>query len=104
MDVILGKLMQSQIHLWEAAKLFLILSHVESGFLTNEQISDDNMKETSLVAQRIAYKGIQSEGGVLKVDINKKFLSYVQGAHAEYSHVLEGNKKTQTAGKKRKQE
>ena len=54
MDVILGKLMQSQIHLWEAAKLFLILSHVESGFLTNEQISDDNMKETSLVAQRIA--------------------------------------------------
>ena len=108
MDVILGKLMQSQIHLWEAVKLFLIFSHVnahvESGFLTNEQISDDNMKETSLAAQRIAYEGIQSEGGVLKEDINKKFLSYVQGAHAEYSHVLEGNKKTQTAGEKRKQE
>ena len=76
MDVILGKLLQGQIHLWEAVKLFLILSdvnsHVESGFLTDQQISDDNMKETSFVAQRITYEGIQSEGGVLKVDIYKK--------------------------------
>ena len=28
----------------------------------------------------------------------------MQGAHAEYSHGLEENKKTQTAGEKRKQE
>ena len=57
------------------------------------------MKETSLVAH-----GVQSEGGVLKVDINKKLLLYVQIAHVEYSHALEENKKMQMAGEKRKQE
>ena len=62
------------------------------------------MKETSLVAQGIVCEGVQSEGGVLKVDINKKLLLYVQRAHAEYSHALEENKKTQTAGEKQKQE
>ena len=95
--------MQSQTHLWEAVKLCLFHSygnaHVESGFSTNEQILDHNMKETSLVVQ-----GVQSEGGVLKVEINKKLLLYVQRAHAEYSHALEENRKMQTAGKKRKLE
>ena len=98
-----GKLMQSQTHLWEAVKLCLFHSygnaHVESGFSTNEQILDHNLKETSLVAH-----GVQSEGGVLKVDINKKLLLYVQRAHAEYSHALEENKKMQMAGEKWKQE
>ena len=63
-DVILGKLMQSGAHLLEAVNLCLILSHgnahVGSGFLTNEQILDHNMKETSLVAQHIVFEGIQS--------------------------------------------
>ena len=51
-DMVLGKLMQSRTHLWEAVK-FLSHgnSHVESGFLTNEQILDHNMKETLLVTQ-----------------------------------------------------
>lgn len=62
------------------------------------------MKETSYVAQHIFCKGIQSKGDVLKVDINTKLLSYVWGAHAEYSHALEENKKTKIAGKKQKQE
>ena len=43
-DVVLGKLMQSRTHLWEAVKLYLILSHgnasVDFEFLTNEQILD----------------------------------------------------------------
>ena len=77
-DMVLCKSMQSRTHLSEAIKLCLILSHgntrVESGFSTNEQILDHNMKETSLVLN-IVYKGIQSEGGVLKADINKKLLS-----------------------------
>ena len=106
--MVLDKLMQSRTHLWEAVKFCLILSHgnvhVESGFSTIEQILDYNMKEASLVAQSDVYEGIKSKGGVLKVDINKKLLSYVQGAHAEYSHALEENKKMETAGEKRKQE
>ena len=79
-------------------------AHVESAFSTHKQILDHNMKETSLVAQGIVCEGVQSEGGVLKVDINKKLLLYVQRAHAEYSHALEENRKMQTAGKKRKLE
>ena len=74
----------------------LILSHVESGFSTNEQILDHNMKK--LVAQHI--EGIQSKRGVLKVDIHKQLLSCVQGAHTEYSYALEENKKMQMAGEK----
>ena len=62
------------------------------------------MKETSFIAQHIFCKGIQSKVDVLKVDINKKLLSYVWGAHAEYSHALEENKKAKIAGKKQKQE
>ena len=61
------------------------------------------MKETSLVTQHIACEGIQSEGGVLKVDINKTLLSFMTGTLAEYSCVLEENKKTQVPGKKQKQ-
>ena len=61
-DVVLGKLMQSRTHLSEAVKLCLINSqgnaHVESGFLTNEQILDRNKKVTSTVVQHIAYEGI----------------------------------------------
>ena len=58
------------------------------------------MKETSLLAQCIVYKGIQSARGVLNVDVNKKLKSFVWGAHAEYSDGLEENQKTQTAGEK----
>ena len=80
-DVDLGKLMQSQTHLWKAVKFLLIFSHgnacIESGFVTNEEILDHKMKETLLVTQHIVYSGIQSSDGVLKVDINKKLLSYV---------------------------
>ena len=111
-NVVLGKLMQSRTHLWEAAKLWLILSHgnidVESGFSTNEQILDHNMKETSLVAQcchtMYCLRRYSNERVALKVDINKKLLSYVRGAHAEYSRALKDNKKTQMAGEKQKQE
>ena len=74
----------------------LIFSHVESGFSTNEQILDHNMKK--LVAQHI--EGIQSKRGVLKVDIHKQLLSCVRGAHTEYSYALEENKKMQMAGEK----
>ena len=104
-DVVLGKLMQSRTHLWEAVKLCLILSHgnanVDSEFLTNEQILD-HKQDTSLVTQFIVYEGIQSVG-VLKVDINKKLLPYVQGAHVEYSQALGENNKMESAGEKWKQ-
>ena len=94
--------MQSRTHLWEAVKLCLILSHgnanVDSEFLTNEQILD-HKQDTSLVTQFIVYEGIQSVG-VLKVDINKKLLPYVQGAHVEYSQALGENNKMESAGEK----
>ena len=47
----------------DVVNIVLILSHgnarVESGFSINEQIRQTNMKEQSLVAQRIVYEGIQ---------------------------------------------
>ena len=62
------------------------------------------MKEVSLVGQRVFYEGITNEGGVLKVDINRKLLYYARRARAEYTHALKENKKLQTAREKHKQE
>ena len=60
----------------------LILSQgnacVESGFATNEQLLEADIKEQSSVARRIVYEGVSEEGGILKVDIRKKMLADVK--------------------------
>ena len=55
----------------EVVKVCLILSHgnasVESGFSINQLILDVNMKEQSLVTQRIVYEGVMNEGALSKL-------------------------------------
>ena len=63
-------------------KLCLVLSHgnarVESGFSINEQLLQENMREITVIAQRIVYEGIMAEGGILSVDINDSMMRFSQ--------------------------
>ena len=92
----------------EVVKVFLILSHgntrVESGFSINQLILDVNMKEQSLVAQRIVYETVMNEGGPIKADINSKMIKSVKLASNRYKFALEENKQKQTEGEKRQEE
>ena len=59
----------SEVDLIVILRLCLILSHgnarVESGFFNNENLLQVNMKESSIVSQRLAYEGIHLGGGVV---------------------------------------
>ena len=82
--------------LWAVCQMIFILSHgnasVESGFSVNGDILVENLKETSLVAQRRVYDAIISKGGVLRVDITSKMLMYANQSHSRYQECLKRNR------------
>lgn len=49
-----------------------------TGFSTNEQMLETNLKERSFVALRILYERLSKEGVILKVNIRKKTLTDVK--------------------------
>ena len=95
----------TKMNLWEFVKLCLMLSHgdtrVESGLSLNNQILDENLRESSLVAERIVYEGIQNEGRVMNVNIDKLMLKYVEDYSKAYKKAVDENRKKQTAGERR---
>ena len=72
---------QSHIHLCEVVNMCLILTHenarVESIFSINLEIIENNLKEFSLVSQRIVYEGIMKEVRIMKVDISNEMIDYI---------------------------
>ena len=92
----------------EVVKVCLILSHgnvrVESGFSINQLILDVNMKEQSLVSQRIVYEGVMNKGGPIKADISSNIIKSVRLASNRYQFALEENKQKQTEGEKTREE
>ena len=68
--------------LFSVVKLILILSHgqatVERGFSVNKEVEVENLKEHTLVAQRIVCDHVNSVGGVLKVELSKPLLLFSQ--------------------------
>ena len=95
----------TKMNLWEVVKLCLMLSHgdarVESGLSLNNQILDENLRESSLVAERIVYEGIQNEGRVMNVNIDKLMLKYVEDYSKAYKKAVDENRKKQTAGERK---
>ena len=69
-------------------KICLCLSHgnacVEAGFSVNEQILQENMHDSSIIAQRIVYEGIMEDGGILNIEISDEMIKYVQQSHKKY--------------------
>ena len=88
----------------EVVKLCIILSHgiarVESGFSVNELLLDVNMKNQSLVAQRIVYEEVMKEGGPIKADIDNVMMKPFKRSNRRYKVALEENKQKQTGRKK----
>ena len=73
-------------------KKLLILSHGqatdERGFSINSHMAVQNLKEESLVAQRIVHDAITTAGGVCQMPVTKSMLSYAQGAQQRYMAYL----------------
>ena len=46
-----------------------------------QKIIENNLKESSLVSQRMAYKGIMKAGGIMKIDISNEMFDYVGRLH-----------------------
>ena len=72
-----------QVKLWHVTKKLLILSRgqatVERGFSINKHIVVENLREVSVVSQRVVYDAIATAGGLCDVPITKSMLSYAQG-------------------------
>ena len=85
--------------LWFIVRQVLILSHgnarVESGLSIYKSLLQENMKNESLVAQRIVFDDIQHDGGYLKVNISQDMLHYVRNSRKAYENAKEENRKRQ---------
>ncbi len=95
--------------LFDFVKPILIILHgqaaVERGFSVNKEIEVENMKDKTLVAQRLICDHIVSVGGVMKVVIGKELLQSARHARGRYDLYLEEErekKKTEQQRKKRK--
>ncbi|KAH8027309.1 hypothetical protein HPB51_004221 [Rhipicephalus microplus] len=74
-------------------KIVLCLSHgnssVERGFSVNKECLVENMKEESLVAQRLVYDEVSAAGGVAEVDV----IDMVRSSNIKWKEDLERKKK-----------
>ncbi|MGH0127645.1 UNVERIFIED_CONTAM: hypothetical protein FKN15_071800 [Acipenser sinensis] len=85
--------------LWEVTQKLLLLSHgqasVERGYSINKQIIVENMKERTLVAQKVIVDHLHYVGGVTHMRISKELLQSAGSARQRYHAYLdeEGRKK-----------
>ena len=78
---------------------------VERGFSVNKEVEVENLKEHTLVAQRIVCDHVNSVGGVLKVELSKSLLLSVKMSRQRYEKYLDQEKqkkKTEQERSKRK--
>ena len=80
-------------HLRNVLKIILVLSHgqstVERGFSTNKEVEVENMKEKTLVAQRIICDHINNVGGLQHVPLTKELLLSCKMSRQRYTQHLE---------------
>lgn len=74
--------------LLDIVKLLLTLSHgqatVELGFSVNKKVECENLKEDSIVAQRISCDYVRNAGGILNVPITNQLLVSAASARQKY--------------------
>ncbi|XP_077545839.1 uncharacterized protein LOC144158676 [Haemaphysalis longicornis] len=96
------KFNSSYTELWKVVHLLLTLSHgqatVERGFSVNRQVSVENLKDASYIAQRIICDAVYKVGGILQVPITKELRISVSAARHRYQAYLESQKKEQLEG------
>ena len=106
LDVFLhGLLHQSYPELWAFCRKLLLLSHgqatVERGFSVNKEVEADNMKEDTVVAQRVICDYISVCGGVLKVPLTKELLAAAASATSQYRLHLDQEKRKHASNAQR---
>ena len=83
--------------LWTVVRDILLLSHgqasVERGFSVNRQLEVENLKEDSLVAQRLIHDHLRAVGGIANVELSKPLLASVASARQRYSMYLDDQRK-----------
>lgn len=99
-------------NLWLVTRKVLVLFHgqgaIERGFSINKDTETQNMKERTVVAQRVVYNAIERYGSVLKVPITQDLVSSVRSSSMRRKLYLKDTKcekeKEEALGVKRKLE
>lgn len=77
-------------------QIVLILSHgnaaPERGFSVNKQIIVPNLREESLIAQRVIYDSIKLKGGIENLSFEKEFLIFIRKSYQRYEEALKKKK------------
>ena len=78
--------MRSRYHYGKLSKWYgFCPTAVESGFSVNKELLVKNMKEDTIVAQRIVFDAIRVVGmDVTEMDISKKMVGCVKQSHSAY--------------------
>ena len=86
--------------LLDVCQMVLVLSHgnaeAERGFSVNKHILQDNMKERSMVAQRVVHQAIFKAGKFTNINIDKQMLGDVRQASLRRKQYLESQKQLKT--------
>lgn len=97
LDTLWIGLCQGHEELLSLVKIVLCLSHgnatVERGFSINKECLVENLKEESLIAQRVVYDAVSEAGGVANVDITDRMVQMVRGAYSVFKEELQRRKK-----------
>ena len=67
-----------------------------------QKIIENNLKESSLVSQRMVYNGIMKAGGIMKIDISNEIFDFVGRLHRLYQVVQKESKENQTLFEKKR--
>ena len=108
LDSFFGSLMQANadlFNLWKVCRIIFVLSHgqadVERGFNINGELLVENMKELSLISQRIVCDHFSAcKNDLHNYQVDKKLLLSCKGAHMKYDNYLDNQKKIQVLTEK----
>lgn len=100
LDVLLHETIAAQSgwrNLWDVIQILLVMSNgqasVERGFSVNKQVMVGNMKDDSIVAQRVVVDSIRVAGGLEKVTITKELQMSASSARQRYVAYLDDKRK-----------
>ena len=86
-----------------------MLSHgqstVERGFSNNKEMELENLKEHTIIAERLVCDHVRNVGGILNIELSKPLLFSAKFSRQRYERYLEDErtkKKTQKEQSKRK--
>ena len=83
--------------LFEVVKLLLVLSHgqsnVERDFSINKEMEVENLKEHTIIAERLVCDHVRNVGGILNVELGKPLLLSVKLSRQRYERYLEDERR-----------